>query len=40
MHVRCNLRTIRERMPRKPGNEPVSLPLPESRPLAAAGGTR
>lgn len=25
MHVRCHLRTIRERMPRKPDGEPVSL---------------
>jgi transcriptional regulator with XRE-family HTH domain len=25
MHVRCKLREIRERMPRKPGGEPVSL---------------
>jgi transcriptional regulator with XRE-family HTH domain len=25
MRVRCNLRTIRERMPRKPNGDPVSL---------------
>jgi transcriptional regulator with XRE-family HTH domain len=31
MHVRCKLRTIRERMPRKPNGEPVSLTDIEAR---------
>jgi transcriptional regulator with XRE-family HTH domain len=37
MHVRCNLRTIRERMPRKPNGEPVSLRDIEARASVSPG---